>query len=913
MLFKFDCLRTDYMYTPIGIDNANPCFSWHINSHEINCFEKYMVKVRLYDIMSNLLWESDAIKANKTQILYSGAPLETATYYLWDINIYDICDANFFGQSSKTFFMTGMLYNELSNSVWISHPEKTENCPVFRKEFNIQEKKIKSAKIISSALGNYDFYVDGKRIGNFTPDGKELFDELKPGFTEPKMHVHYQSYDVTHLIDNNRTHVFSSIVSNGWWMGRVVGNHESHVMNPNREGNKNAFIMAAIIKYEDNTTEFVRTDKSWMVSDCSKIRHSDIYDGEVQDLRRPCDLKLPMFDCNNLTKEDKSKWYFAEENNEFRGIINSSCGHNVYERKDLEFEGKPLNGKFPLYLVENESIIIDFSQNFSGVESLLVEGPVGTKVEINHAEVLTENGCMDYTHNQNAKATSIFFLNGKGIEKLRPIMTYYGFQYISIKADKPIKIYDAKGIVLTAISKEMEKGSVQTNNSYINQLIKNVYWSQIDNFGSVPTDCPQRSERHAFTGDVQIYCKTACYFADVYQYITKWLLEDVTYLQHTNGSYPSTAPQSSIIERYGMAGWSDGGVIIPYHLYQMTGNIHVLKQHYPSMKRFIEWLIKNNGPGNHYGDWACSNEEYNNNFTLKDFIAKAYFCIVLDMYSEICLHLYNNEIISSLNNNTLKIEDYLKESTLCRELYSKNCNEFEEQFTDSDGLINSLNDCNGQRNQTACVYALYFDLVKNISIKEKIIKQLKDNLIFYNYTVQTGFLGTPYLLKTLSKCGMSEVAYNVLNGKNYPSWLFSVTQGANTIWEFWDGRASRNHFAYGSVASWLYENAAGIKSMVYKDGLTHLILQPETIITDVINELNARCEIRNGNVCVNWKIQNKTLYCKVQIPSLTQAQLILPYSSGQKWVSDKKVDLVQNSNKLEFKLNPGTYKFEISI
>ncbi|WP_407421670.1 family 78 glycoside hydrolase catalytic domain [Methanobrevibacter sp.] len=884
-------LMVNRLTNPIGIDD-DVCFSWKMKS------ELASIKQSVYEIKvwrgENIIWNSGMVfDENSIGIYYDGIPLESGVKYDWSVTVWDNYD-NVHTSEKKAYFVTGIYDDTIWNeSFWIKEASlEFTSLPVFNYSFNCSEKPI-SAVLFSTALGNYDIYINNIRVGNKQEDGEIIYDELKPGFTEPKMHAHYQTYDVSYCFDEVGNYNITVFTGRGWWLGRIVGNHETHVMNPNRQGKQIAFRGIVRLDFANGKTVWIKTNKNWKTSDLSPIIDSDIYDGEIIDFTRE----------NNYSCT--AKWENVEISNEFNGCINSSCGHNVFVRKDLIRTGKPFLKntyyRFPIKLKPDHSISVDMGQNIVGWEELIVSSKKDAEITIRHSESLRSDGTLDLSCNRDGLARSIYKIGQGENLILKPLLTYYGFRYLEIETTEEIEIASVKGIVISAITPEMECGTIKTNCDEINKLVENALWSQRGNFNTVPTDCPQRDERHAFTGDVQIYCTTANYFANVYTYIKKWLLEDVVNLQHTDGSYPSTAPQSRQIERYGMAGWSDGGIIIPYKLYLMGGDKEILKKHYPSLKRFMNYLEKNDGPGDHYGDWATPNEQDNTKL-LKSFIADAYYCIDLYYFISICEILEKNEEV-----NRYKL--LLSEKRQC----------FLEKYFNENGLKSEMVDSEGLIYQTACVFVLYFDLIDDKNLLDKVKTQLKNNLEHYGNQLRTGFLGTPLLLPALSKSDLNSYAYKLILQREQPSWLYSILQGATTIWEYWDGKCSQNHFAYGSVAEWLFAFLAGIKPDVKNPAFKHIVFEPQIEKNETISFVKAQYNTPYGYLSVEWEIVDNEFYYDITIPPNTTATVKLPnYNLETKYFISKNgvsfdMDFIYEQNKLVYELNSGKYNFSTTL
>lgn len=867
MLFD---LRVNDLFQPIGVDGKIIKLSWKISSRDYNVFQEKF-NIIIYN-GEKMIWESGINKTNESFFLLDSEILESGKWYSWSVSVEDNYSKTH--KSKKSIFFTGDLNGRLlKKSKWICADFKT--LPLFGKEFSVED-KLESAVMFSTALGNYEAYINGERIGNKI-DNRIIYDELKPGFTESKMHVHYHSFNILPFVRSGNN-VISVITGDGWWLGRIAASHETHVMNPDRQGEKIAFKAVIRLKYESGKEKIIYTDENWKASIASPLKKSDIYDGETWDL-----INNPRWNTPNL---DDNLWETVNISNEFDGVITTACGHNVYVRDDLKRNGVVKNRTYPYSMGKYDGECVDFGQNLVGYEKLNITTFEPTTIMVYHAESLGVDGKLDFRCNRDAETKNTYIVDKCGEITISPLLTYHGFRYIYIISDKPILINKVEAEVISSIKKEDEIGYLNTNDSNINRLISNALWSQRGNFSTVPTDCPQRDERHAFTGDVQIYCTTAAYYTNCYEYLKKWLFEDVYLLQHTDGSFPSTAPQSRQVERYGMAGWSDGGIIIPYKLYKMYGDKRILEDAFPYLIKFMQYLEKNDGPGNHYGDWATP-VKTDNTQTLKDFLADVYYCIDLKYFIDIC---------KILSKDYKKYEILLKARLL----------ELKNKYVCECGFKPCLNDLEGQTSQTACAYVIYYDLITEENILNKIKEQFKESILHYDYCLHTGFLGTPILLKALTKAGFHEEAFKTLLQSKYPSWLYAVKNNATTIWEYWNGTNSQNHFAYGAVVEWLFEEISGITPEINSAGYKHFTIKPQFNMFNMLNGLKFNYNSSLGMIKSHMKIVENKIQYEFQVPPNSTATIVIPENFEKEYQLKNKFGSIINGL-----IEKGSIKYEV--
>ena len=705
----------------------------------------------------------------------------------------------------------------------------SQGMPRFRKSFEV-EKAVREAKLYTSGLGIYDLFINGQRVGHVQPDGTTLFEELKPGWSDYRYRVFYSSHDVTTLLAKG-ANVIGAVVSNGWWSGSITRGFYGDDLSM-------GFIAKLLITYEDGTKETFVSDLTWQSSLEGALRRGDIYDGEIYDARREADWVTASYDA--------SHWRAVEENMACKAAIMSFTGGYVLQltdkaqpvRKATIYSGTKntgtdygeLNavqttttGRFSL--TKGQGVVIDFGQNVVGWVRFRVRGTSGTQLHVRFAEMLNDNGSISRGNDgpggslylaalRDAKAELYYTLAGKADgEEYCPHHTFYGFRYCEIVPTDDVEVLHVEAQPISSSTEDV--GMISTSDARVNQLVSNIQWSQRGNLLSVPTDCPQRNERHGWTGDAQAFCQTAMYKANTESFFRKWL-QDMRDGQHTNGGYHSKAPD--LDSRVGAAGWSDAGIIVPWKGYLMYGDVEILEECFASMERYMNWLstqkdgsYKYAGAGTAYADWLSFVE------TDKKYVSVAYYAYDALLMAKICWAL-DSHYPGTYATKAAKYEA----------LFQSIRDEFDTRY-----LKNF-----SQTSQTSYILALAFDLLKTETMisdfKNRLAKAISDN----DYKLNTGFLGTSVFNPTLSKLGMTDYAYDLLLQRGCPSWLYSVDQGATTTWERWNsytresgfGSASMNsfnHYAYGAVGEWMYQYMAGIAPDEAKPGFKHIILQPQ--------------------------------------------------------------------------------------
>ena len=674
----------------------------------------------------------------------------------------------------------------LQNAKWIAHPvDLGFECPVFKKEFSIK-KPVKSASMTVTARGVYYAALNGKRIGDYI---------LAPGCTSLDR-VQAQTYDIKDLLSETNTITVS--LGKGWFKGRI-----------NKKALKvcadmyEALIGEIRIRYQDGTEELIVTDESWFSSP-SRIRFSDLYDGEHYDATyeeqyAPCAVK----------DYDKT-------------CIVPQQGEEIREQEHLH----PLE----ILTTPKGETVLDFGQNLTGYFEIKVNARKGDLIALSFAEILDKDGNF-YTENYRTAKAEYRYICDDGQQILKPYLAFWGYRYIRVDAFPGEVTPDS--ITAIVFHSDMKRtGYLETSHPLLAKLFENIIWGQKDNYLDIPTDCPQRDERQGWTGDTQVFCKTATYNFDVEKFFDKWLT-DLMLDQHEDGMVPHVIPENWLFDK-SSAAWGDASTICPWQMYLTYGNKAILKRQFNSMCKYVDYITASTKDkylwtgGTHFGDWLGLDAPAGSykGSSDPDFIASVFYA------HSTSLVVKAGKV---LNRNVAKYE----------KLYEKILAKIRKVFPT-------------YKTQTECVIALYFDIAED---KPAVAKQLSDMILANGTRLQTGFVGTPYLLHALSQNGYTELAYDLLLQEQFPSWLYSVKCGATTIWEHWDGcnekgefwskdMNSFNHYAYGSVADWVYETACGIHTVEQAPGFEKILIAPQP--TDKIHRLGASIHTRKGLLSSKW-------------------------------------------------------------
>lgn len=695
---------------------------------------------------------------------------------------------------------------------WIKPKEEYGDVvPLFGIDFRIK-KEVQKAELSMTALGVYEALINEKKVGD---------EVLAPGWTSYRRRLQYQTYDVTELIKSeNRLRVY---VGKGWYRGRIAG-----IVQEELRKNPAGLLLQLEIIYLDGSRERIVTDESWK-SAKSEILLSEIYDGEICDASRITELEGSV-ECF----EGPWKTLVPQE------------GEKIKEQEILTPK--------EIFTAPNGEVIIDFGQEITGYVEVTVWAKKGECVDLSFGEVLDKHGNF-YCENYRAAKAYYHYICKEGMQSWHPKLTFYGFRYVRINKF-PGGSAEAKKQNFRAIcvySDIRRTGYLKCSDHRLNKLFDNIIWGQKDNFLDIPTDCPQRDERFGWTGDAQVFVRTACLNYDVEKFFKKWL-KDLEADQWENGMVTQIVP--AVIQfPNSSAAWGDAAVICPWNVYLAYGDREILEQQFESMKKWIDYIGSQtkepdlwNG-SEHFGDWLGLDapEGSYKGSSREDLIASAFYA-------------YSTEILVKAGK-ILK-----KDVTEYEALYERIVKKFRQKYPE-------------YHTQTECALAVYFHLAENGSA---VSKQLAEMVEAAGGKLQTGFVGTPYLLHALSAYGHSKVAYSLLLREEYPSWLYSVKKGATTIWEHWDGimengdfwstdMNSFNHYAYGSVADWVYCTAAGIQILEDFPGYERVRIAP--VPDESLDWLEAALDTRNGKICSKWEKAEGSWRYEITVP--VEAEIVI--------------------------------------
>ncbi len=830
-------LLTENQVNPVSIDIVQPRFSWQLKGGKRN-IQQTAFEIKVLQ-KNTAVWSSGKVASAQSVLLpYAGTALQSGRQYSWQVKVWDN-NGKASLWSTAAFFKMGMLNAADWKAKWLEagFAEDSINRPAqyFRKPFGVN-KKIQSAYAYITAHGMYEAQINGKRVGDYY---------LTPGWTSYNNRLQYQVYDVTSLLKNGANAV-GVVAANGWYRGYLAWND-----NKNIYGKKLAILFQMEIEYTDGTTQTITSDESWK-SATGAIRYAEIYNGEIYDAR-----------------QEKNGWSNAMYNdNNWSGVKTVAADKAVLVATYNEpIKKQEIFKPVKILKTPKGELVADFGQNLTGWATLKIKGKTGDTINLFHTEVLDKAGNF-YTDNlRAAKQQNTFILKGGDEEFFEPHFTFQGFRYIKIEGlTGELKTENISAVAL--YSAMPPTGTFTSSNALINQLQHNIQWGQRGNFLDVPTDCPQRDERLGWTGDAQVFSRTATFNFGVNNFFAKWM-KDVALDQQPNGSVPFVVPNVLGPNAGGSAGWADAATIIPWNVYLAYGDKQILIDQYSSMKAWVGYMekaSKNNlwNTGFHFGDWLFYRPFDDNDgrsaVTDKYLIAQCFFA-------------YSTQILFNTATVLGKTADAEYYKNLLQKIKTAFVNEY---VTPYGNLVSGT--------QTAYVLALHFDMLPEV-LQKNAAEKLVTNIKNYGDHLTTGFLGTPYLCHVLSRFGYTGVAYKLLLQETYPSWLYPVKMGATTIWERWDGikpdstfqvpsMNSFNHYSYGAIGDWMYRVMAGLDTDESEPGYKHIIIKPH--VGGGFKNAAATLQTYYGTASSGWKIITDKILFDVEIPPNTTATIYLP-------------------------------------
>ena len=742
--------------------------------------------------------------------------------------------------------------------------------PFFRHPFAVTG-SIRQATVYVSAQGICDVHLNGTRIH------RDLF---TPGWTDYHRRVYYRAFDVTNQLQPGEN-VLGGLLADGWYSGYIGwGKIRNHY------GSQPRIRIQLNIEYADGSRQVVATNSDWKAS-YGPIREADFLMGETYDARQ----ELRGWCAAGY---DASNWQPVVTGAEVNPVLQAAPGPPVVAIEEFS----------PVRIEEPQPgiYVADLGQNFAGFVRLKIQGQSGQRITLRFAERLNPDGTVYTTNLREARCIDTYICRGGTEETWEPRFTFHGFQYVEITGlSSPPTTDSITGVAISSDTPLV--GRFACSDPMLNRLQDNVYWTQRSNFIDIPTDCPQRDERLGWTGDAQVYIRTATLNTDVQAFFNKWLV-DLTDGQRADGQFPMVAPVRVAGDDGGPA-WADAGVICPWTVYRVYGDRRLLERQYDSMVRFIDFCQKRSTPEllppnqfHCFGDWLSIKAD-----TPKEVIYTAYFA-------------YSTQLMAKAATALGKEDDAARFQELFQQIKAA----FNRAYVAEDGQI---------QGNTQCVYvlALAFDLLDPPQ-RDRAAQYLVEDIEARGGHLSTGFVGTKDLMLVLAKIGRNDVAYRLLHNDTFPSWGFSIRHGATSIWERWDGWTPENgfqdpgmnsfaHYSFGAVYQWMVENMGGIRDadVAYK----RITIAPQ--IDDRLSFADIEYHSIRGKILSAWKRQDQKLEWTVEIPPNTTARVILPgqtpqsiRESGQEVSQAAGVHGVQVQNgNVHIEIGSGQYRFESDL
>ena len=754
--------------------------------------------------------------------------------------------------------------------------------------------KVTSAVWMTAGLGVYDLYVNGRLVGE---------EVLKPGFTHNFKTKYSFTYDVTEAfnVKAGATNQLSAQVTPGWWGDKIVTPHNHDGM----IGKKCAFRGVLELTYADGSKEYFGTDlENWKAGIAGPVTHAAIFDGEYYDARI-----LPGY----ATVEKLS---VPELNTEFKGEIFPSEGAEVYRREDLTLspassyiwngvEGadedeygkvvitKEIGAGETFTLAPGETLVVDFGQNAAAVPSFVFKAAEGTVLTCLPSEILNdgngaksrgmdgpEGSChrLNLRDAENAMILQYTFADSKGFATYSPRCTFFGYRYVSITATEEVVFKSIASVPVTSISERLQAGRISTGNELVNKLISNTMWGMFSNYLSVPTDCPQRNERLGWTADTQVFTEAGTFFANTDAFMHKWM-RDMRDSQSAVGGFPGVAPYAQYGNNMMRLGWADAGIIVPWVIWKQYNDVDLINENWEAMNKFMDHLqetkydhevlaVEN---GNYqWADWLSYEPLESNSgraFTINKQGKGVPLPDAVDYwnYLSLCYWIMDSQMMmdmaAAIGKDGARYEAMVAEA---KSIISKKHLNADGTFRNA--TLNTM--------QTPALFALKNKLVEG-KAKEDMIARLRENFRQHDNCLQTGFLGTSILMPVLTENGMADIAYELLFQRKNPSWIYSIDNGATTIWERWNsytiedgmgpkGMNSFNHYAYGCVCEWIWETAAGIACDSSAPGFAKIVMSP--IPDKRLGHVEAEYQSAAGLIRSAWRYEGEQWIWDFTVP-----------------------------------------------
>ncbi|MFH9059681.1 family 78 glycoside hydrolase catalytic domain [Streptomyces coeruleorubidus] len=951
-------LTVEHRTDPLGTDASRPRFGWRMRSATRGRSQgSYRILVATSsDKLSTAradVWDSGRVRSSDSvAVRYEGEPLSASTRYHWTVTVWDTEDRPV-GVAFPSTFETGLMSTDgvsgWDGAQWLGMRGKapgSAGAPMLRNEMPLStggRRQVREARLYVSALGVYDAHVNGEHV-TVPQDDDTTVELLPPGWTNYDTRVNYLTYDVTDLLTRQRTVTLAFVLGNGWYNGRVSEGSTYY----SEDGNALAVKAKLLIRYTDGTSQTVVTepDGSWKATDTGPYRADDIYDGQTYDARRELPgWTAPGFDDSAWT--DVERVPFDDKYPDARLLAYPAETARLMPRWDRRprsvtvatgvtgQDGSP-NGRgrvvvdpartvtdpeqaasASVTIGSGETAIFDLGQNMVGVARYGLRGQAGTRVEFRFGEMLNDDsagadgpeGSVYRANLRSAEATSTYILKGdRHGETHQDTLTFYGFRYVSVTATDTVTITGLTGRVATSAIRET--GTLTTDAPDINRLVSNIRWGQRGNYLWVPTDCPQRDERLGWTGDTQVFATTGLFNADAGAFLGHFqdtVVDSQAIYGMDGAQFTGVAPGGRYNFPGGGSGWADCGVIVPWTVWQMTGDATVVEDNWPAMTRYLDWIREQTGDtyagqGSLTGDWLAPQK------TSAQLMSDVYYGYSARLMARMARAI----------GRTADAEEYqrlfgrIRQAFIAKYLSTENGRVTVKSSLGEASPIEPGADPDEKtedNSQTALLWVLKLGFYETEVQRRALLGHLADNIgndaaykaahpdssrvRYAEKTLSVGFLGVNVLAPVLTDEGRVDLAYELLHQDALPSWLYSVRNGATTVWERWNSYSddagfgpvsmnSFNHYAYGAIMEWMYTHMAGITPDPDSPGFRHFLLRPHLDPTGGITRVSGSYESPYGEIRSAWEVveEGRTLVYDAAVPANSEATLSLPATSA---------------------------------
>jgi alpha-L-rhamnosidase len=821
---RIERLQTNHITDPLGFDlGDSPTFTWTVT----DAVGHYPKRATLTVTTPDGTIETD-VDNYGSLCTHVAMDLKPRTRYSWHVSAED--DTGDSATSEEAFFETGKM-DEPWQGRWITCGADNPRHPIFVRTIDTGGGNVTCARLYACGLGLYEATIGGRHVSE---------ERLCPGTHAYDRWLQVQTFDVTDLIEDGSRLAF--MMGHGWYSGRFG----FILTDKGYYGDDYRLIAELHLTYEDGHVEVIGTDTDWKV-ERSNIVFSNIYDGERVDDTLPEDA-IVAADLLDPTEAD-------------------AATARLSDRLSLPIVPQETFTPTLIHTPAGE-VVFDLGQNIAGTFRLRGQWPRGAKVCVQVGEVLQDGNF--YRDNLRTAEAAYEYVSDGHPQTLEPHFTYYGYRYAKVtvdgKAPADIAVGDFTGIALYS-DFDTNRGRISCGNAKVNQLVSNARWSMRDNFVDTPTDCPQRDERMGWTGDANVFSKTALLLGDPYAFYTKYLKDTALEQAARDGMCPAVVPSFGCPMGNGNAVWGDVTCRIPWNMYEADGDPTILANHYEAMRGWVDWIERFDGDDHAYGqkdqfgDWLALDAPTPRE---RQGGTDASMIAYLSWFD-------STRIVRKAAHILGKPHDEARYQALEDKIRSW----IEAEYYTATGR-------SAVDTQTAYVLSLAYGFGNDAWSTKRLQKLLKDN----GGKLKTGFVGTPLLCPALSEAGLNREAYDLLLGEDYPGWLFAVNLGATTIWERWNslddqGRItgiemnSLNHYSYGSIVRWLFNYAAGLSAA--EPGYSRARIEPR--VDWRLGHIEAELDSAAGTYKVFWECTDEhTIKVRLTIPFGAEADVVLPYA-----------------------------------